>query len=228
MARMKTLITYGLCIVGFIFLSMILEDALIGNMYITMRGESPKSELGVEIDDIEARASNVNGFMSFKITDNSQDGKLKYAKVDLYNKKGNLVATKYIPLDNLDENKQKEIAIKIKGQEIKNYKISVIDELPDKSNIIKIFGWEFDSSNVLGYDLSNVSVFGKKLTEWFSANDVFSRETFNKDNIIGTAKGVWGWFVSLASSVPWWGYAIGGGIVLFYMPAKFLFGFFPL
>ena len=32
----------------------------------------------------------------------------------------------------------------------------MVDELPDKSNIISIFGWEFDITNVLGMDLSNL------------------------------------------------------------------------
>ena len=185
MARMKTLITYGLCIVGFIFLSYLLENALLGNMYITMRAETPSLMDGVEIENVEAKASNVSGYMSFKVTDKSQGGKQKYIQIDLYNKKGNLVATKYIPIEDLDKNGQKEYAIKLKGHEIRHYKLSVIDELPNKDSI-------------------------------------------NTEGIMGKAREVWGWTTSFLKSVPWWGYAIGGAIILWYMPAKFLFGVFPI
>ena len=222
MARMKRFLTYFLCLIGFMILSYILEDALLSNMYVKMVGNANSSYDGVTIEDVEASASNVTGTMSFKITDDSNDGKEKYVKVDLYNKRGNLVATKYIPLNNLDENNQKEIMVKLKGKEIRNYNLSVVSELPDKSNIMNVFGWEFDTSDVFGMDLSNVTIFGKKLSDLFTANDVF-----NPDRIRNGLGGVWNWIISLTSSVPWWGYAIASGIVLWYLPSRFLFGIFP-
>ena len=155
---MKTLITYFLCILGFIVLSYILENALIGNMYVKMAGNVASDMNGIKIEDLDARATNVNGYMTFKLTDTSDNNLDKYIKIDLYNKKQNLVATKYILLEDIEKNVPKDYKIKIKGQQIRNYKISLVDELPDKSDIINLFGWEFNSKNVLGFDLSNVKL----------------------------------------------------------------------
>ncbi len=222
MARMKTLFTYFLCILGFIILSYVLENALIGNMYVKMAGNTPSNVDGLQIEDVDARATNVNGYMTFKVTNNSDNNEDKYIKIDLYNKKKNLVATKYILLDDIEKDSSKEYKIKIKGQQIRNYDISVVRELPDDSNIINLFGWKFDSSNVFGFDLSKATMFGKKLTDIFSGNDVATRES-----IKGGVSGLWNWIISFTSSLPKWAYIVGAGIVLWYMPARFLFGFFP-
>ena len=218
MARMKTFLLYFLCLVGFIFLSYILENGLIGNMYIEMAGSFDSPQHGVEIEEVSGRATNVNGYMNFKITDKSNDGKTKYLKIDLFNKKGRLVTTKYVEIKDLDKNNQKNFQIKIKGQEIRNYKIAVLneDETPDLSNIISIFGYDIDLSNVLGFDLSNFKIFGKKL-----------QDMFNRANIGENAGNIWTRIQLFLATIPWWGYAIGAGIVFWYMPSRFLFGIFP-
>lgn len=222
MARMKTLLTYFLCILGFIILSYVLENALIGNMYVKMSGNVPSNVEGIQIEDVDARATNVNGYMTFRVTNNSNNNEDKYIKIDLYNKKKNLVATKYILLEDFEKNSSKDYKIKIKGQQIRNYDISIVNELPDDSNIINIFGWKFDATNVFGFDLSKTTIFGKKLTDIFSGNDVTT-----KDSIKGGALGLWNWIVSFTTSIPRWAYIVGAGIVLWYMPKGFLFGIFP-
>ena len=68
----------------------------------------------------------------------------------------------------------------------------------------------------------------KEITDLFSANDVFNKDSINTEGIMGKAREIWGWSTSFLQSVPWWGYAIGGAIILWYMPAKFLFGVFPI
>ena len=73
------------------------------------------------------------------------------------------------------------------------------------TNIIDIFGWEVDLTNIfgLGIDVSNIRIFGKSLSEIFSWN-----------NIKGTGKSFWSWFITLTTNIPWWGY-FGGW--LFYV-----------
>lgn len=223
MARMKTFITYFLCLVGFIFLSYLLENGLIGNMYVKLAGDATSFSNGdIVVDDIDAKASNVNGYMSFKLTDNSQDGKDKYLKIDLFNKKGNLVATKYLKVNNLDENNQKDYQVKIRGQQIRGYKISVLDEdeIPDLSNIITVFGYDIDLSNVFGLNLSNLSLFGTKVKDLFG-------NTINRESIKSGAANLWVRISATLAAIPWWGYAIAGGIIIWYMPARYLFGIFP-
>ena len=222
MARMKTFLTYALLIIGFMFLSFVLENGLLENMYVKMTGNIDESSNGVEISDVTGKASNVNGYINFTVTDNSGSNENKYIKIDLYSKQGNHAATKYVPITDLDENGKKTYQVKIKGQEIRNYTISVLneDEMPDRSSVISVFGYEMDLSNIWGHDFSNLSIFGKKIA------DIFNVDNVNKAKDGATS--LWGRFRIFLANIPWWGYAIATGIILWYMPARYLFGVFPI
>lgn len=219
MSRMRTFLLYALGIVGFIILSLILEDALIGNMYKKMDGNIQDNGHAIVVEGVSGRATNVNGYMKFRLS-NTSSAKLNsyYAKIDLYSKQGLLAATKYLNIGEIEPGSFKDYDVKFKGTELKGYNISVIkeSELPDKTNIIDIFGWEIDLSNIFGMDLTNLKIFGIKLTDLFSWN-----------GIKNTARTGWSLFFNFASNIPWWGYAIGAGIVLWNMPSRFLFGIFP-
>lgn len=219
MSRMRTFLLYALGIIGFFILSLILEDALIGNMYKKMDGNIQDNGYAIVVDGVSGRATNVNGFMHFRLLNTSSSKQNNYyAKIDLYSKQGLLAATKYVEVGEVEPNGFKDYKVKFKGTELKGYNISVISssELPDKTNIINIFGWEIDLSDVFGMDLTNATLFGVKLTDLFSWNEIKN-----------TAKTGWNFFINFASNIPWWGYAIGAGIVLWNLPAKFLFGIFP-
>jgi hypothetical protein len=220
MDRMKTFFLYFLGIVGFMMLSYILEDGLIENMYVKMQGDVLATQNGIYIDEVSGKASNVNGFMQFRVSNSSENNNKEYIKLDLYSKQGLLASTKYIEITDLNPGSTKTYQVKFKGTEIRTYNISVIDEsmLPDKTNIINVLGWEIDLSNVfgLGIDLTNMSLFGVKLTDLFNAS-----------NIKAAGGNAWTWIVNFLNSIPWWGYAIGAGIILWYMPKGYLFGIFP-
>ena len=139
-----------------------------------------------------------------------------YVKIDLYSGRGLTAMTKYIEVPELAPGASKDYQVKIKGTNIRGFKVEVVDELPDKTNIISLFGWEIDLTNVLGMDLSNFTIFGAKLTDIFSW-----------DGLVTGATNIWSWFVELASSVPWWGYSIASFIIFWNMPKGFLFGLFP-
>ena len=71
--------------------------------------------------------------------------------------------------------------------------------------------------NFFGMDLTNMSIFGvplKDLLKW--------------DNVKNAARSGWDWMKIFLARIPWWGYAIGAGIVLWHLPAGYLFGIFPL
>jgi hypothetical protein len=218
MDRMKTFFRYALLFFGFMFLSYLLENGLIANMYATMDGTTSTGSYDVTISDMNGKASNVNGYLNFKVKNTS--GSLIercYAKIDLYSKQGLLAATKYVEISDFEPDEEKEFQVKFKASEIDSYEVSIINEMPDKSNIINILGWEIDLTNVFGMDLTNLTIFGVKLTD-----------LFNWDNIKTTGTGVWSWLRIYLATIPWWGYAIASGIVLWYMPVGFLFGIFPL
>lgn len=216
MARMKTFFLYFLGIVGFFFLSLILEDGLIENMYVQMVGDVEPTSHNIYIENVNAKASNVNGYMQFQLSADSIDANNKYVKIELYSDRGLLSGTKYVDINDLEPGTPKTYQVKFDANKIRNYKLAVVDQAPDKSNIINILGFEVDLSNVLGMDLTNATIFGTKLTELFSI-----------DGILSTGASAWNWFFTIASAVPWWGYAIGAGIVLWYLPKKYLFGIFP-
>ena len=217
MARMKTFFMYAFSIVLFIFLSLLVEDALIENMYVPMTGEITSSST-IMIDNCSGRATNVNGYMQFRLSNKSKVQCDDYIKIDLYSEQGLLAATKYIEITDLAAGHAKTYQLNLKGDNFASYKIAVIDasEVPDRSKILNLFGWEIDLSNVLGMDLSNITVFGVKLAE------VFTLETIQTAG--GTA---WNLTMEVLESVPWWGYMIGWWIILWQMPKGFLFGFFP-
>ena len=171
---------------------------------------------GMQVTDLEGKASNVNGYLSFKVKNQSNNTVNCYGKIDLYSKQNLLAATQYIEILNFKPQEEKDYQIKFKANEIASYDISLVSQLPDKTNIINILGWEIDLTNVFGMDLSDINIFGVKLTELFSW-----------DNVKTAGGNAWSWIKIFLGSVPWWGYAIGGAIVLWYMPRRYLFGIFP-
>ncbi len=215
MARMKTFFLYLFGIVGFFFLSLLLEDALIANMYVAMEGEVTSSP-EIIIDEHSGSATNVNGYMQFKLLNKSNKVCDDYVKIELYSEQGLLAATKYVEITDLEPNHAKTYQVKLKGNELSSYKIAIVPEIPDKSNILNIFGWEVNLTNVFGIDLSNITIFGVSLSDFFTW-----------DNLQIAGANAWDWTVHLLESIPWWGYTIGWWIILWHMPSKFLFGFFP-
>ena len=65
MKRMGTLLSYALMIVVFMFLSYILEDGLIANMYKELSGGIVNTGSVIAIENVSARASNVSGYMKY-------------------------------------------------------------------------------------------------------------------------------------------------------------------
>ena len=200
MDRMKTFLTYVLLIIVFFIVSVLLENGLLLAMYSDISVEFYGNYLGNKfgIENISAKASNVNGYLDFDLTNPGQNfiGKC-YLKVDLYNEQDLLADTEYIEVKEMKPGENKNFQIKFKANNIEKFSISVVENTPDKTNIINILGWEIDLTNVfgLGIDLSNVTIFGTKLTDIFTWN-----------NIIKTRNSFWAWLISIVQSVPGWAY----------------------
>ena len=220
MKRMRTLLGYALLIVGFIFLSRILEEGLIQNMFeeLVPKSVSVGQYGDVELEMGDASASSTNGSIRFTLKNTSDEPQDLYAKVNLYDDRGLLAATQYFDV-HLDPQEEKDFLVKFKGNNIASYDVELIpaSEVPDKSNIIDFFGYEFDMTDFFGMDLTNMSIFGvplKDLLKW--------------DNVKNAARSGWDWMKIFLARIPWWGYAIGAGIVLWHLPAGYLLGIFPL
>lgn len=205
MKRMKTFLIYALLILGFFALSLILENGLLIAMYSSIEGDFDGyyslTDSSFNAKNMKAKACNVNGYMNFDLV-NSTGNFIDncFLKIELYNERNLLSGTEYVQISNMDLGETKTYNIKFKANNIEKYYISVVPNVPDKTNIINILGWEIDLTNVfgLGIDLSNVSIFGTKLTDLFKWS-----------NIKSTGHNFWIWFIQIASGVPWWGY-LGG------------------
>lgn len=217
MKRMKTFLIYALIFVGFFAYSMFLENGLLMAMYKDISGNSSGAFEGSDnafgIENLSAQATNVNGNIQFDLVNNSgmpvEEG---YLKVDLYNSQMQNAGTQYIPISGLKENESKPYNVKFKANNIKGYNISVVKELPDKTNIIDVLGWEIDLSNVfgLGIDLTNLSIFGNKLTDLLSNAGLTGNGVKGAANsIMNLFKSFWLRFSITAAGVPPWAYLIG-------------------
>ncbi len=194
---------------------MVLENGLLLAMYSKIQGEFDgyyeTTQTYFSIENAEAKACNVNGYIYFDLLNTT--GKhidQCYLKIDLYNEQELLADTEYVLISDMEAESSKKINIKFKANNIEHFYMSMVEpsQVPDKTNIINILGWEIDLSNVFGLDLTNVSIFGIKLTDIFSVQ-----------NIKTVGSNAWNGIKVALAQIPWWGYAIATGIILFQMPA---------
>ena len=163
MSRLKTFFTYFLILLAFFLVSIFLENALIKDMYYDMTGTVDSNlsykgkDINLDIKVIEAKSTNVNGYINLQIKNNSKT-KIEeaYIKVDLYTKSNVHAVTKYMEINNLEPNDTRAYKLQFKGSYIKRYTITCKDEYPDKDYIFNFFGYEINTRNIFGFDLSNV------------------------------------------------------------------------
>ena len=212
MDRMKTFFIYFLIFVGFFVMSNMLENGLIYDMYKKINGEI-NNNLGIEIINNESRATNVNGYMNLSVKNNmSSNLENRYMKLDLYNKQDLLALTEYVDISGLKENELKDFQLKFNANNIEKYKISVVNEKPDTSGVIRILGFDINLGKYLaklGIDPTNV--FGIDLT------------SLTWDKVKEGGKTAWNFALNFVKSLPTWAYVIASGIVLWNLPAGFLF-----
>ena len=204
MERMKTFFIYFLLFAGFFVLSNVLEYGLIRNMYSKIEGGSYSDDtFTVEVS--EAKATSVNGYMDVKIKNNSnEDIDEAYAKIDLVDEYGNVVSTEYTTIRDLKAGESKNLKVKFEGRNIKGCKVEMVPEIPDRSNIINLFGWEFDSTNFLGTGINLTSFHGIDLTKYIN---------LAKKYLVAGGNFLWG----IANTVPMWAYIVASMIVVWYI-----------
>ena len=200
----------------FFIWSTLMERALIYEMYDTIEGETIgnyTTDAGenndLRVDVLSASATNVNGKMRVRVTNTSgHDIDSCYAKVDLYNDQGHVVGTEYIKLEDFKAGAHKDFDINFHAKNVAGYKVALVENEPEvPEGIVNVLGWDVDLSNVFGMDLSRF------------------RNLFDKDGFLKGVKSGWDLSVAFAKRVPWWGYAIGAGIIAFYTPMGYMFGF---
>ena len=215
MSTMSNFRNYTLWIIGFFIISVILENALVMDMYKSIGGtsngelalSSTSTNDNLEVTVGEARATNVNGYVDINVKNTSGHFIDKCCvKLDLYTARGNLASTKYIDVSNFEMNETRTFRVKFSGNEIASYSVTLVEDSPDKTYMLDLFGFELNLRNILGMDLSKI---------------------VSLDNLKETGLNVWGLTLNFLKTVPTWAYVVAAGIVIWYMPSGYLFGIFP-
>ena len=214
MSTMTSFRNYFVWIIAFFVVSVILENALIQDMYQPITGTANgnitftgriNTDLEVTVED--AKATNMNGYLLINVKNITG----KYiekccAKIDIFTDRGILASTKYVDVSDLDVNQTKKFKINFKGTEIGSYAVTLQEDAPDKTYILNLFGFEVDIRNVFGMDLSSI---------------------INPNDLKETGINVWNLTLAFLKTVPGWAYLMAAGIVIWHMPKGFLFGIFP-
>lgn len=171
MKTMKLFKQLFICfILLYIFVSY-MSNALIMSTYTLISQSETVSELP-KLEIVEAKSTNVNGFVIGRITNNTNNViDEKYIKLDFYSEHDNNIGTKYLKVENLDIEDSKEFKVKHRFWGVARIEGEILEELPKSQ-----------TANLL---------------EELSDKDKFA-------------------------------IAVGGLIVTYYMPARFLFGLFPI
>ena len=192
MSKMKTFLIYFLILLAFFIVSNILENGLIKQMYNDITGTVNENFLyssqivDFDITVTEAKATNRNGYIDITIKNNSNIYIAEaYIRVQLYTKSGVLAVDKYMEISGLSGNEQRTYTLNFTGSYIQTYYICMENEYPDKEYTV----------NVFGYDINTKDIFGMDLSEYI---DTESLAAFGQS--VGRA------ISNKLEEVPWWGW----------------------
>ncbi len=135
MARMKTFGIYALIIIVFYIFSNLLINVGMKSIYKNITDQ----EINIENPNIEikeAKATYVNGYVEGTMTNNS-DSRIdnKYIKLDVYSKRGVLLETKYIDVNNLEPNASRDFRMAFKAKEAYKYVMTLTDNIEGVEDI---------------------------------------------------------------------------------------------
>lgn len=155
MKRLKTFLIYALIIAVFWIFSDILIYIAVNGTYAHVDSKvyitSPEITIG------ESKATYVNGFVKGSIKNNTSEIiNEKYIKIDLYSTRDIKLGTKYVKIDNLQPNEQKEFEMWYKFTDVDYLTITITDDIQNASEE------EFISQEMAGY-----LVVGALLTLYF-------------------------------------------------------------
>ncbi len=127
MSRLKTLFMYGVWVLVFFIFSQIMIYVAINTTY-KYKNIEVKTPI---IREAQVQATSINGITKCKVFNNTQsDIENKYIKLECYSKNDVLMGTKYIKIDKIQTNEEKEFEVRFNYSRVDNAKIELIDEIP--------------------------------------------------------------------------------------------------
>ena len=147
MKRLKTFLIYGLLILGFWILSDILIKVGINSTYKPIE-RIDKTE---QIEVYQAEATLINGRLKGVIKNSAENNvSNKYVKLQLYSDLNNEIGTRYIAINELEQNNVKPLELYFKVKHVRYYKLSIVDEKgPDEGLDIDILPKDLTTGEIL-------------------------------------------------------------------------------
>ena len=127
MSRLKTFLMYAVWVLVFFIFSRVMIFIAINTTY-----EYKNIEVRTSIiTEAEVQATSINGFAKCKILNNTQiDIENKYIKLVCYSKNDVLMGTKYIKIDKILTNEEKEFEVRFNYSRVDYATIEIIEEIP--------------------------------------------------------------------------------------------------
>ena len=128
MARLKTFFMYGVLVLAFFIFSQVMIYIAINTTY-KYKNIEVKTPI---ITEAEIQATSINGFCKCKILNNTKtDIENKYIKIDCYSKNDILMGTKYIKIDKIGTNEEKEYEVRFNYSKVEKVEIEIVNEIPE-------------------------------------------------------------------------------------------------
>lgn len=142
MGRVKTFGKYILLLIAFYIVSNVLVYFCLQTSYSPMEKEIYNND-EIEVNISSAKATFIDGKVEGSVKNKTaEDLNNKYLKCEFFSKRGTLILTKYIKIDELKAGEEKNLDFNFRAENIKKLKIEVTDEYQDNENtkLINIVG----------------------------------------------------------------------------------------
>lgn len=143
MDRMKTFGLYALCIILFFIFSNVMINVAIKATYMQIGADILLQEnLKIELD--EARATYVNGYVEGSIKNTGKNTESTHIKIDLYSKRDILLGTKYVKVDDLKQNEERDFRMGFKFTDVDHCKLEMVKDIDEQ----KVTEEQFTSTEI--------------------------------------------------------------------------------
>ena len=129
MGRMKTFLKYLIIFLAFYLISNLLIEYCLRTNYETLASNNIETE-NYDVKIQEAKTTNANGQISGEVSKKEgRTGANNYLKIDFYNKRDQLMGTRYIDIRNLEVGEKKNFNVNFVYQGISRYTITTVDQI---------------------------------------------------------------------------------------------------
>lgn len=132
MDRMKTFGIYALCVILFFIFSNVMINVAIKATYLQIGADIVlQDNLKIKLD--EAKATYVNGYVGGSIKNTGATVENTYIKIDLYSKRDILLGTKYVKVENLKQNEERDFRMGFKFTDVDHCKVEMVKDIEEEN-----------------------------------------------------------------------------------------------